>query len=224
MKNLGSQGNIDTIKKATIYFQSDLLGNIIGLKVKNLTVVRCPWAQFKSAVHAKYVPYRKRTECSYTKGYKPYLIVLEGWKHPLPGHESTWNTKKETDGVVVEQARHAPFSNRWNNEFDTFIEDYVDSNPKVKVLGDYRNVDTNEASYSKEFNRKRQEYLKTQFLDAGVDENDAEEASHVYVEQGSSSAIGSLSHKGYCAYALSYRGPGSIGISHQNHEPVVITP
>lgn len=180
------QGNFQA-KKATLYVQTEgiCLGNILKIEVREIQVLRREWAQYPSAVEYRYKKPRQRAWRGSVASYKPYLVVLEGWGHPDP--DSPWVTVKDTPDVTVEESRYSSCSDGWGNDFDKKLAAYLEANPSVKVLGDYRHTtgcNTYEREPKSEFDAQQAQSVREQLETAGVEAEVAAEASRLYVEHG----------------------------------------
>lgn len=193
---MNNQSNIKA-KKATIYVQAGMMGNIIKIQVREIEVLRKKWAQYKSAVCARFLLPRKRHWSSYNEGYHPYLIVLEGWNHP--NLDSPWvNVEKKKD-CTTSQARHSFCSDGWSNDFDAKIDAYLEANPKVKVLGDYRytkGLNTTNTIDQQPFENQQIDSVHQQLIKAGVDHDLALEAAVAYVKKSANMSVGLLNDCG----------------------------
>jgi len=203
------QGNLRA-KKATIYVETEgiCLGNIRKIEVSEVEVLRKSWAQYPSAVQCRYKQPRQRKWRGYTEGYRPYLVVLEGWGHPDP--DSPWVTVSESSDVTVQKSRHSACSGEWGIDFDQKLAAYLEANPGVKVLGDYRHTtgcNPYDQGATSEFDAQQAESVREQLVAAGVDDDVATEAALLYVSSGPYRAAAFLhnDHDVSCTTGSGYR-------------------
>lgn len=186
------QGNFKA-KKATVYYKGEWGPGINRLEVREICVTRRPWAQYPSAVICNFLQPRKRKWQNLTGSYEPYIVVLEGWGHPEPG--SPWTNTQVGDGVITQQSRYSCHDERWGTDFDRELAAYLEANPKVKVLGDYRNTqgcNTHDAQPAEEYHRHVADSVSRQLEEAGVPAEVAKEAGETWTRNGPYSAAGVL--------------------------------
>jgi hypothetical protein len=211
------QGNLKATK-VTLYIQlQGLLGNIIKIQAREFEVLRRQWAQYPGAVVARWKAPRKRQWSSYSEGYKPYLVVLKGWGHPDPC--SPW----KTIGENVQQAHHSPFSDGWNNDFDEWLEDYLASNPKTRILGDYRHTkgcSGYDSTQKVEFENHQAESIQAQLEAVGVPHNLAVDVADFYLHKSANWAAGVLEKEGFDSTVVSGKTrPEALYVNGQTIEP-----
>jgi hypothetical protein len=127
----------------TIYFKSELMGNIVTVKARTMEHGICQYAQYPSAVKVTFVPKGKTNQrqfFDYGMGIGPLsTLILEGVGHPessplyVPGE---WNL----NGSRIDKGRYMSHDPRWVTEFNTMINEYIDALPGV-VIADYRGHD-----------------------------------------------------------------------------------
>jgi len=209
------QGNIRA-KKATIYLTTEgiSLGNVHKLEVREVEVIRKPWAQYPSAVQCKYLLPRKRNWSGRTGSYKPYIVVLEGWGHPDP--DSPWVTIKEDSEVSVSESKYFSCSDGWETDFDRKLTSYLEANPSVKVLGDYRHTNgcnPHDPTPAKEHADHREQSMTRQFIErAGVDPETANKAAQLYVRHGAPHTAAFLSNAH--DYMCTLHGPSALNFGY----------
>jgi hypothetical protein len=182
-------------RKATLYVSNEVMGNIEKIEVRAVEVVRKPWAQYASAVCYRYREPRQRRWRGYAQGYKPYLVVLEGWSHVDPS--APMEVLEESLGMTVSRSRYSFCSDEWIDEFDQILDAYLKANPKVRVLGDYRGVSTHDPKIAQEYKTQQKHSIAKQLRSAGVSTKDARRASCDYVIKSPNWAAGWLCEKGY---------------------------
>ena len=134
--------------KATIYTRSEMLGNIVKIEVNEVTHERKKFAQYASAVHVTFRKPRQRLMRGMTHGYRPSVLILEGWGHP--NAQSDFHNERDTEGgCVVSESRYSSCDPRWQGDFDTMIDAYI-ATSGARVVADYRGVNTYEALPSSE--------------------------------------------------------------------------
>ena len=98
------------------------------------------YAQYKNAIRYRYKEPRQRKARGGTQTSHPSLVILEGWGHLDPDDPMT---APKREGVFeVTRSRHSICSPEYGNEFGVKLEAYLEANPNVKVLHDFRNHNT----------------------------------------------------------------------------------
>lgn len=125
--------------KATIYTDSEFMGNIMKHEAKELIEHGTKkYAQYNKAPFVKWIPLGKRKPVGITKsGSSPMLLILEGVGHPNP--ESMWGEGKKVGDATVTEVKYASFDDRWEKDFDTMIDKYI-AESGAKVIADYRHT------------------------------------------------------------------------------------
>lgn len=100
-------------------------------EVKEASVEVKPYAQYTEAVHLTFKEPRQKLTRGLTQGYKPNVVILEGWGHPKPESALT-----PTEGGSI--TRHASFDPAYEAEFADLLTKHLFENPTVKVLADFR--------------------------------------------------------------------------------------
>lgn len=127
--------------KVTIYTTSDFGFGVHRTEAHLIEHGRRPYAQYKEAPFAVFTPKRKRKARGYQGGFKPYLLILEGWDTPGVGDGFTAPETLE-GGITVRESRYTMCDDRYATDFDAAIDAHIEAG-SVKVVGDYRF--TNEA-------------------------------------------------------------------------------
>ena len=117
--------------KVTIYTTSKFFGSVVKHKGTLISHGRAKYAQYDAAPFVRYVPMGKRKPVGFVKGYKPYLLIVEGWNAPEPG--GMFAEPEHKDGVTVKQSRYACFDDQYKQDFDALIDA-----SNVKIVADYR--------------------------------------------------------------------------------------
>lgn len=129
------------VGKATLYFRGEFFGNINKVEVREVETFRAAYAQYPAAPHAVFVPKGKRTKRGVVQGYKPSLVILEGWGHVDP---ATFLGEPEEDkvvGLTVTKSRYSACAPEWETEFNAALSAYLEANPQVVVVADYREAE-----------------------------------------------------------------------------------
>jgi len=117
--------------KATIYTKSELFGNILKKEVTLLKHGRKQYAQYRDAPFVEFVPKRARIARRITETYKPFLLIVEGWKQPDP--DSAYGSSTDHGAYSVSQGRYSSFDDRWVDDFNAKVKTW-----NLKVIADYR--------------------------------------------------------------------------------------
>ena len=125
--------------KVTLYFRGGF--GWTRIEAKEFECERVASAQYRSAVRFKYKEPRKRKWRGGIQDHDPTLVVLKGWGHFSP---DDWLTKPErsTTGLMVRSSRFTCFSPEYDVEFKEKFAEYLEANPSVEVLEDFRGVNT----------------------------------------------------------------------------------
>lgn len=124
------------MKKATIYTTSEFMGNVIKIECTLLDSGFRKYAQYENAAFVRYIPKGKRNETGFLKGYRPYILILEGHGHPEPDDMFVDLGKSET-GLNVRQSKYMSFDTRYKTDFDAVIDSIL---PEKTVLFDVRHT------------------------------------------------------------------------------------
>ena len=116
--------------KATIYICGPF--GYSRREVKEGSVQVKPYAQYTDAVHLTFKEPRQRHTRSWVEGYRPNVVILEGW-----GHLTTASPFEEV-GPGVSQTKYASFDDHYKVDFSEKLEKYLKDNPQVKVIADFR--------------------------------------------------------------------------------------
>lgn len=113
-------------KKVTI-FQLGWFG-LTKTEAKLIEHGRKKYAQYDAAPFAVFVPKGKRKARWYVEGYRPYLVIADGWGLPDP------KDALEPAGPGMKVTRKLSCAEGWRTEADEFIKTL----PKEAILADYR--------------------------------------------------------------------------------------
>lgn len=110
------------MKKVTIY-----TGATFGIQKYEGTLVDCgtkKYAQYDNAPFVAYIPKGKRKTTGFIKGYKPYILIVEGFGHPAPDDMFLPPIISET-GVAVSKTRYSCFDDKYSHDFDAKIAEHL---------------------------------------------------------------------------------------------------
>lgn len=119
----------------TMYVRSEFLGRMVKIECRACEIQIAPFAQYRKAVRARFLPKGKRAWRVLDETFRPTLLVLEGHGHPDP--DEGWS--KVTD--TVSRARYSSCDPRWQSDFSTMIDAYI-AESGTKVVADYRGHDS----------------------------------------------------------------------------------
>ena len=191
--NTYPQGNFKA-GKATLYLTGEFFSNIVKVEVREVAVVRKPWAQFSGAVVAIFKKPRQQRERKYVGSYKPYLVVLEGWGHPDPDDPYEWSVSEATE-MLVGKSKYLSCSDGYANDFDSKLDAYLAGHPEAKVLGDYRytrGCNSNDAAASEPYLESQRREVAEKLVAAGLPSEAAAEVGRAFVDQSPGQAAGLL--------------------------------
>lgn len=128
------------MEKVTIYKKGEFMGNIIKTETHLDHFKFDRWAQYPNALFIQHRPKRKRTMyrqvASPTFGSSDVLI-LKGWNNPDPDGLYDPSKRKVTKDVTINVGRYSSFDNRWQSDFDSMINQYIEAG-EVEVVLDTR--------------------------------------------------------------------------------------
>lgn len=122
-------------QRVTVYLMNSLMGNIQKVEARLVDHGRKPFAQYTDAVYVHFIPKGKRKVRGYTEGYKPYVLILDGWGHPDP--DSMFGEVDNSGPVPVATGRYRAFDAGWTRDFEAKIDPYI-ARDDVTVVADYR--------------------------------------------------------------------------------------
>lgn len=132
---------LDFKGKCTIYIRG-MMG--VHRVEANLAVLeRGPYAQYRNALHLRFLEKRKRHQRVAEFGYKPYILILEGWGHPEQDDPMVEIPGDAGSKVVVSRSRYLSCGPRYQSEFDAKIDAYIAAR-KPRVLADERTAESEE--------------------------------------------------------------------------------
>lgn len=118
-------------QKITVYYTGEFFGSVIKKEGYLVEYGRREYAQYKNAPYVVFIPRRKRKAIRILKGYKPYILILNGWDNPEPN--GMYGTETKKDGVIIKKSTYTSFDDRYKSDFDRIIDKH-----KEKFLADYR--------------------------------------------------------------------------------------
>lgn len=120
-------------KPVTIYTSSTF--GVLKLEGKIVDFGTKKYAQYDNAAYFHYVQKRKHNASGIIKGYKPYMIIIEGHNHVSP--EDIFKVVSQKENIVVSKTKYSSFDDRYLTEFDECFAAYSEQN-KFNVLMDIR--------------------------------------------------------------------------------------
>lgn len=108
-----------TNQRVTLYIQSEFG---IGFNKHEGTLIefgRRKYAQYDAAPFVDMTPKRKRKAYRFLQGYKPWMVLVEGWGHPDVGNPFEKVTIK--DDVIITQSTVTCFDKGFETHADKFI-------------------------------------------------------------------------------------------------------
>ena len=121
-------------EKVTIYLPNEFMGNINQIEARLIEHGYQQYAQYKSVPFVKFIPKRKRNIRKYIKGFKPYILILNGWGHTAPDAMLI-----ETDDPLVSRSKYSSYDSKWQSDFDEAIDKYISQNKSI-LVADYRHT------------------------------------------------------------------------------------
>lgn len=125
------------MKQVTIYSDSEFGGCINKYEGKLIEFGTRPYAQYKKTPYVTFIPTRKRYPRQILKGYKPFILILDGVGHPQP--PSAFNEPVIHGLVTVYKSKYLSFDERYDTDFDTMIDKYIVESG-ARVIADYRHT------------------------------------------------------------------------------------
>lgn len=134
-------------EKATLYMRNDLWA-YSKTEVSNLTWKHTKYAQYPNAVKLEYTERGKRKQKNVVITTIP-AVVLAGWGHPAPPPKFSAPMKgkqslKSPAGYSIQETRFPVTDERWNVEFDAFLDGYMEKN-NAKIILELRKHDPTKA-------------------------------------------------------------------------------
>jgi hypothetical protein len=121
----------ERVEKATIFFQGDFGFGFHRVPCRWIQWREGPYAQYRNAVHVRFVPKGKRSVRQLVHhGINQPLVILSGWDVPdltKPDFEFV----KDDTKVRVMQSRHTAFSSEWEDEFDAGLRRWAGRGGRV---------------------------------------------------------------------------------------------
>lgn len=132
----------EPVAKATLYMWDDLWA-YSKTEVTNLIWSNIKYAQFPNAVKLEYTERGKRKRMNAVITTIP-AVVLGGWEHlsPPPKFSAPMEGRKTVKapskgGYTIQETRHSVSDERWDVEFDAFLDGYI-AKTGAKILLDLR--------------------------------------------------------------------------------------
>ena len=97
------------------------------------------YAQYDNAPFVHYIPKGKRKQVGFVQGYNPYILIVKGHSsiNPADPFGETKVSHYESGSVASKMTRFASFDERYNSEFDDYMEVALKNDPQ-SILMDYR--------------------------------------------------------------------------------------
>lgn len=92
-------------------------------EVKLLDFGTKKYAQYNNAVFVHFIKKGKRKPEGFVKGYKPYMLILEGINHPEPA--DAFGPVQVKGDLETKMTRFSSFDDRYLTEFDEKISEYI---------------------------------------------------------------------------------------------------
>ena len=119
-------------QKVTIYVTSEFFGSVQSREGYLIEHGTKKYAQYSNAPYVQYIPKGKRKIVGFVKGYKPYLLIVNGWN--LPKSQGMFeNSITNKDNVTIKKSTYSCFDDRYKSDFDVIINQY-----KHLFVADYR--------------------------------------------------------------------------------------
>lgn len=113
------------LDRATLFMSGEMMGNFRKVEARDVTVYFDKWAQYPAALYVEFTPKGKRNPRRYVKGYKPQVVIYQGWGHDLDPEDLF--AAPETDantGVTVRHGKRTAFSGGWADEMKARVKAY----------------------------------------------------------------------------------------------------
>lgn len=138
-------------EKATLYMRDDLWA-YSKTEISNLTWEHIRHAQYPNAVKLEYTERGKRKRKNAVITTFP-AVVLEGWEHPAPPPKFSKPMKgtqhlKSPVGYSFQETRFTVTDERWDVEFDAFLDGYV-AKSDAKIILELRKYDPTKTGIDK---------------------------------------------------------------------------
>ncbi len=120
------------------------MGNMVKREIHLDSVGQREYAQYTNLPFANFIPKRKRTMVELLDStVKPSIVIIEGWGHDLEPQSmfDTENAKTDKHGTTITQGRYRSFAPEWQENFNAQLAAYLEANPLVEVLADFRAVE-----------------------------------------------------------------------------------
>lgn len=122
-------------KMVTYYFKSEFGMGISKIEGKLLKIGFEKYAQYNQSFFINLIPKGKRNGLKFRQNYNPFAIVLAGVGHPSP--DDYLESVSEDKDVKISKSRHSSFSSEWAKEFNSKINDYLETH-KEDIIADVR--------------------------------------------------------------------------------------
>lgn len=121
--------------KVTIYANSDFSTCPHAIEARLIDHGREDYAQYNGAPFVKYTPKGKRTTRMIRKGFRPFILIVEGWNHPSPPDMFAQSTTQ--NGMTCKSSKYLSHDARYIEDFNTWYTEHMQA---AQVIADYREV------------------------------------------------------------------------------------
>ncbi|MEE8536893.1 MAG: hypothetical protein V3S71_02725 [Acidobacteriota bacterium] len=111
--------------KATIYKKNEFFGYIQKVEVRECTIDRGPYAQYRDAIKVTFIKPRCRKTLGFWETYRPHLLILDGHGHPDPADMFDGGEVTRTPNVTAYSAKYSAFDEGYGNDFDELIDAHI---------------------------------------------------------------------------------------------------
>ncbi len=131
-------------RKATIVYGSDFGFSHHVVEVRLHAHGTRKYAQYDHAVFAQFTPKRKRNKRGITQGYRPSLVILEGWVADRVNMPSTFGEPEVLHGIVSRRSRATSCDESWDREAAAAV-----ASSGAEIIADYRGFNTHRGLHAR---------------------------------------------------------------------------
>lgn len=129
-----------TIPKCTIY--KPAMFGMARIECATASFEICRYAQYPSAIALRWKAKGMRKEVGEYLASRPYALIVDGFGHPAAPDQWSEPQLDPRTGLTGRVCRYSSFDPKIQTDFDKFWAEYEQSNPKLKVLADFRGFNT----------------------------------------------------------------------------------
>lgn len=107
-------------QKVTAYITSDFMGCPFEIEGLLLEYGFTNYAQYKKVPYMIMIPKGKRNPIKIIKGYKPFILIVEGFDHNQPPEMLN---KREENGLIVGESKYLSFDERYKTDFNKWFNE-----------------------------------------------------------------------------------------------------